>query len=79
MVIVAIAIIMYMYRGKRVSSAKLSILVPFLIIAILPLVWFFATANHSYVHPRLVYRAFGVTIISMFSGVICFLEKCEKK
>lgn len=33
-------------------------------IGVLPLVWYFVAANHSYIHPRLVYRAMGVVILS---------------
>lgn len=44
------------------------------IIALLPCVWFFVTANHSYVHPRLVYRGWGVSIFAIYAGLISFFK-----
>lgn len=46
----------------------------FILIALLPCAWFFITANHSYIHPRLVYRNWGVTLFAIFSGIICFFQ-----
>lgn len=46
----------------------------FMLIALLPCAWFFITANHSYIHPRLVYRNWGVTLFAVFSGAICFFQ-----
>lgn len=46
----------------------------FILIALLPCAWFFITANHSYIHPRLVYRNWGVTLFAIFSGIIVFFQ-----
>ena len=73
-------IIMGLKQGSfkdLLSARKYRILGMFLLIAMLPCVWFFVTANHSYVHPRLVYRSWGVSLFAVFSGIIYFFKKQE--
>ena len=50
------------------------ILLLFILIALIPCAWFYVTANHAYVHPRLVYRSWGVSLFALFSGVIVLFE-----
>lgn len=48
-----------------VSRATAAILI---LVGFLPFVWYIATANHSYIHPRLVYRTMGITIFAWLSA-----------
>lgn len=57
-----------------ISQAKYAKLLLFILIALIPCAWFFVTANHAYVHPRLVYRSWGVSLFALFSGVIVLFE-----
>lgn len=60
-----------------IEKSRLKDLLLFLGIAIFPCVWFFLAANHSYVHPRLVYRVWGISIFTILSGVV-YLFKVDK-
>ncbi len=48
------------------------------IVAIIPFIWIIVTANHSYIHPRLVYRSMGVTLYAVLTvwATIFAKEKC---
>lgn len=59
----------YSYAKDRYIKLML-----FMLIALLPCAWIFITANHSYIHPRLVYRNWGVTLFALFSGIIVFFQ-----
>ena len=56
------------------AKDKYIIFLLFILIALLPCAWFFIAANHSYIHPRLVYRNWGVTLYAIFAGIICFFQ-----
>lgn len=47
------------------SNARIFALI---LIGLMPFVWYFLTANHSYIHPRLVYRSMGITIFAWLSA-----------
>ncbi|WP_092250067.1 hypothetical protein [Butyrivibrio sp. INlla21] len=51
------------YKTLRINSVTIALFC----IAIMPIVWFIFTANHSYIHPRLVYRNWGITIFAFLS------------
>ena len=53
-------------KGEFKGNIKVTIYI--MIVGILPFLWFFLAADHSYVHPRLVYRIIGVTFFSWLSG-----------
>lgn len=54
-------------------------LVLFLIlIGFLPLIWYFVAANHSYIHPRLVYRALGVSLFAWSSAIMSGMNRVGK-
>lgn len=57
-----------------ISMEKYVKLVLFILIALIPCAWFFVTANHAYIHPRLVYRNCGVSLFALFSGIIVLFE-----
>lgn len=45
--------------------------VELIIISLLPMLWFCFTANHSHMHPRLVYRTLGV---SVYAGMVVITD-----
>jgi len=49
--------------------------IPVLFTAILPAVWIFFAANHSYIHVRYVFRIFGITIFAVCTMMIHLLRK----
>lgn len=51
--------------GHDLSRVTVAILI---LVGFLPFVWYIATANHSYIHPRLVYRTMGITIFAWLSA-----------
>lgn len=51
--------------GKEMNTGKYLELI---CIGLVPLAWYFMAANHSYIHPRLVYRSMGVLVLAV--GVI---------
>lgn len=57
------------------SKDNYVMLMLFALIALIPCAWFFVAANHSYVHPRLVYRNWGVSLFALFSGIINFFSE----
>jgi hypothetical protein len=48
------------------------------VVSLIPIAWFVLTANHSYIHPRLVYRDWGITIFSLLSIPIAGTFKKER-
>jgi hypothetical protein len=72
-------ILMFKHRNKNV---KITQILPFLIVSILPYMWYIALTNHSGIHYWMTYK---IQVITMFS-IICaslkmldFEEKIEKK
>lgn len=51
------------YKKFKLNPATIALLA----ISIIPIVWFMFTANHSYIHPRLVYRNWGITVFALLS------------
>ena len=47
-----------------------------ILVGILPFFWYVITANHSFIHPRLVYRSMGVTVFAWISALTMIIRKC---
>lgn len=62
-----------------ISKQKYAKFLLFMLIALIPCAWFFVTANHAYVHPRLVYRNWGVSLFALFSGIIYFFNDFKQQ
>ena len=60
---------------KDVHSDKWTIMT-LILVGILPFFWYFITANHSFIHPRLVYRSMGVTVFAWISAWTMIIRKC---
>lgn len=70
MIMFGIVMLVILMTCKKVKfKVNIHYIVTLLFIGILPIVWFMVTANHSYIHPRLVYRDWGITILSLISIV----------
>ncbi len=54
-------------KKSREKNPKKEINLELLCIAGLPLIWYFTAANHSHMHPRLVYRSMGVLLFAVGS------------
>ena len=62
-----------------ISKQKYAKFLLFMLIALIPCAWFFVTANHAYVQPRLVYRNWGVSLFALFSGIIYFFNDFKQQ
>ena len=64
MLLGAVVYLFIKYHKKfKLNPATIALLA----ISIMPIVWFMFTANHSYTHPRLVYRNWGITVFALLS------------
>lgn len=50
----------------------------FLLIAIIPFVWYMVLANHSYVHYWFTYRELAIFIFAILVWLSKNLEECKK-
>lgn len=62
-VIVAIFIVYSVYRKVRVL-AIMECMIPYILTALLPILWYVFAANHSYIHHNFTFRAFSVAIFA---------------
>lgn len=46
------------------NRKRIGLCLELMCIGLLPLIWYFVAANHSYIHPRLVYRSMGVLVFA---------------
>ena len=60
---------------KAVHSDKGTIMT-LILVGTLSFFWYFITANHSFIHPRLVYRSMGVTVFAWISAWTMIIRKC---
>ena len=68
---------MLIYYVKRAIDSKrffkkdnFKSLIPFIIIALMPFVWYFLVSNHSYIHSFFTYRE----LVIFFFAIMCMLE-----
>lgn len=71
-VIVLIMIIVYLvwYLHSRKGKISITIMVPFIMVALFPLGWYLVTRNHSYVHYWMTWRNITISIFSISCGVL---------
>lgn len=62
------------HKTFKINQTAISLAV----VSLIPIAWFVLTANHSYIHPRLVYRDWGITIFSLLSIPIAGTSKKER-
>lgn len=69
-------------KGKRIwkKNAYLK-LIPFIIIAVMPFVWYILASNHSFIHFWFTYRSLAVSIFAILSGsaVVLLNNEVEKE
>jgi hypothetical protein len=66
-------------RSKRVTVKRAVMLLPYLIVALLPVIWFAATTNHSCFHTFFTNKGYVVSLMAMLFGItsVC-LEETEQ-
>lgn len=64
----------YKTQDSRTNKEYLKI-IPFLIIAVIPLVWYIFTRNHSFIHGWFTYRSLAVTVFAFLIGITKILIK----
>lgn len=64
---VIVILVIFMACKRITLKDNVQFVVTLLFLGIIPVMWFIACANHSYIHPRLVYRDWGITILSWIS------------
>lgn len=86
MIVLIGAIMMWLHMKKKLLKDKNNkaegIMVParknkciwLVLVGGLPFLWYFVTANHSFIHPRLVYRAMGVTVLAWISAALLVVQ-----
>ena len=68
-------ILMFKHRNKNV---KIKQILPFLIISILPYMWYIALTNHSGIHYWMTYRIQAITMFSLICASLKMLDFEEK-
>ncbi|WP_027206083.1 hypothetical protein [Butyrivibrio fibrisolvens] len=59
------------HKSIKINAATVALV----LISLVPIGWFIVTANHSYIHPRLVYRDWGISILALLSVPIVGKEQ----
>lgn len=71
-----IFILCCIYKGKSFSKE----IINYVIIAVLPIVWYVFTKQHSYIHAKFTYRIIGISTLALSLGIIQVFKldkKCE--
>lgn len=68
-VIVAVRILWHILGAVREKQSNGYIMIPYLIIAIAPIVWYMAAGTHSYVHYWFTYRELCVSVFAVLVGM----------
>ncbi len=71
---VLIVIVIKAVLTKRKQMYSRESIMQLFIIGFVPIVWFFLTANHANIHPRLVYRCWGIVLMAWF---VLFDQVCN--
>ena len=70
----AVMIFRLVRRRRTWEKEGLRIVLPYLLVGLLPFVWFCLTVNHSYVHYYFTCRALCVSILAL---LVCLAELCR--
>ncbi len=70
--IYSIAIILFIIKRRKINNKNL--IVPLLIIAISPYVWYLILSNHSYIHSFMTFRIQAITLFAYLSMTLKFIE-----
>ena len=72
--IAIIAIVMVVLMGFRFRREGWKPAVLLAMLALVPYVWYFLVANHSYLHPWFTYRLQMITVMSLFAAIGCLIR-----
>lgn len=62
-------------KQKRLDVVKLFI---YIVISMLPFVWYYALQNHSYIHGKFTYRILGISVFALTTYFMTYDDKMEK-
>lgn len=60
-VLVALALVRWLRQGRSALAADAGFVLPLLLVACMPLAWYFGTVNHSYIHYGYTHKEWMVT------------------
>ncbi|MBR6418568.1 MAG: hypothetical protein IKS36_07115, partial [Bacteroidales bacterium] len=63
--------LLMIFRFRREGWRPAVILI---MLALVPYVWYFIVANHSYIHPWFTYRLQMITVMSLFAAFGCLID-----
>ena len=73
-----IALFVYwLYKVLRVGKIHINLLVPYMIVAIYPFVWYFVMKNHSFLHYFFTYRELAISLYA-FAAMCVAVHKGER-
>lgn len=72
--IIALMIYCLIIKGSNLNVEFEPVYIGFLGIAVMPLVWYFLTANHSYIHQFYTCKLFAGSVFAIFSAFVLFLN-----
>ena len=70
--IYTIAIIILIIKRRKINNKNL--IIPLLLIAITPYVWYLILSNHSYIHSYMTFRIQAITLFAYLSMTLKFIE-----
>ncbi|MFV0364553.1 MAG: hypothetical protein ACK5LL_15905 [Suipraeoptans sp.] len=81
---ILLALVLLILCTKKLLQFKsindiLQVVLPFVIVALIPFVWYALTRNHSYSHPSLVYRGLWMSVFAGFSAMVAFIRYIGNK
>lgn len=78
-VIMCIAILINIKKRKKHYSISFSSVLPFIILAIIPIFWYIVTVNHSSVHYYMTNKILTITVMSIMSLLVVIITQIKEK
>lgn len=73
---ILIPIVYFISTGKTKPKLQFKpVYLAFALIILMPIVWFFLTANHSYIHAFYTYRILGMSVFAHLSAPVYFFSE----
>jgi hypothetical protein len=78
-IIFVLMIIIFYRKDIKIKGKSLLSIIPFIIIAIIPFVWYFVVRNHSISHSYFEYRQLSLTFFAIMASIINIINKSSSK
>ena len=78
-VVIAIVIVLIIKNGLKKHFDGFAQRIPVILIALIPFVWWFMAANHSYEHAAFTYRHFAIFVFAIVFALIKDAALTDKK